>query len=76
MKWCQSARFINAYVNAVNDTVNQKLTGSAENGSTVTIYDNGNFVGSTTADASTGGWSFPIGQLPMAAQPRPMPSAG
>jgi len=71
VKWCQSARFINAYVNAVNDTVNQKLTGSAENGSTVTIYDNGNFVGS-----STGGWSFPIGQLPMAAQPRPMPSAG
>jgi hypothetical protein len=33
-----------------------------ENGSTVTIYDNGTEVG--TADASTGAWSFLTGQLP------------
>ncbi len=54
---------INGYVNAVNDTASQKLTGTAENGSTVKIYDNGNFVTSTTADASTGAWSYTIGAL-------------
>jgi len=52
------------FVNAANDTAAQVLTGTAENSSTVTIYDNGNFVGSTAADPSTGSWSFPIGQLP------------
>jgi large repetitive protein len=51
------------FVNAAHDTANQALTGTAENASTVTIYDNGNFVGTTTADASTGAWSFPIGAL-------------
>jgi probable HAF family extracellular repeat protein len=55
---------VNGYVNAAHDTASQKLTGTADNGSTVTVYDNGNFVGSTTADASTGSWSLPIGQLP------------
>jgi hypothetical protein len=54
---------VNGYVNAAHDTANQALTGTADNGSTVTIYDNSNFVGSTTADASTGAWSLPIGQL-------------
>jgi autotransporter-associated beta strand protein/probable HAF family extracellular repeat protein len=54
---------VNGYVNAAHDTAAQALTGTAENGSTVTVYDNGNFVGSTTADASTGTWSFPIGHL-------------
>jgi probable HAF family extracellular repeat protein len=54
---------INGYVNAANDTAAQVLTGTADNNSTVTVYDNGNFVGSTTADPSTGAWSFPIGQL-------------
>jgi autotransporter-associated beta strand protein/probable HAF family extracellular repeat protein len=55
---------VNGYVNAANDTANQALTGTADNGTTVKVYDNGNFVGSTTADASTGVWSFTIGQLP------------
>jgi hypothetical protein len=54
---------VNGYVNAAHDTANQALTGSAENGSTVTIYDNGTQVGTATADAVTGAWSFPIGQL-------------
>jgi probable HAF family extracellular repeat protein len=54
---------VNGYVNAVHDTAAQALTGTAENGSTVTIYDNGTEVGTTTADASTGVWSFPISVL-------------
>jgi len=55
---------VNGYVNAANDTATQTLTGSAENGSTVTVYDNGTQVGTATADPSTGAWSVPIGQLP------------
>ena len=55
---------INGYLNAVNDTAAQALTGTAENGSTVTIYDNGTQVGTAAADAVTGAWSFTIGQLP------------
>ncbi len=58
------ASVVNGYVNRVNDTPNQVLTGTAENGSTVTVYDNNIQVGSTTADATTGFWSFPIGVLP------------
>ena len=54
---------INGYVNAAHDTASQALSGSAENGSTVTIYDNGTQVGTATANASTGAWSLPIGQL-------------
>jgi large repetitive protein len=54
---------VNGYVNAAHDTTAQALTGSAEDGSTVTIYDNGTQVGTTTANASTGAWSFPIGKL-------------
>jgi probable HAF family extracellular repeat protein len=54
---------VNGYVNAANDTATQALTGTAENGSTVTVYDNGTPVGTTTANVSTGVWSFPIGQL-------------
>src|SRR6516162_9289832 len=54
---------VNGYVNAANDTATQALTGTTENGSTVTIYDNGAQVGTTTASASTGAWSFGIGTL-------------
>ena len=54
---------VNGYVNAAHDTAAQALTGSAEDGSTVTIYDNSTRIGTTTADASTGSWSLPIGQL-------------
>jgi len=55
---------VNGYVNAANNTSAQLLTGSAEDGTTVTIYDNGTQVGTTAADPSTGAWSFLIGQLP------------
>jgi hypothetical protein len=54
---------INGYINAAHDTAAQTLTGTADNNSTVTIYDNGTLVGTTKADGSTGVWSFPIGQL-------------
>jgi hypothetical protein len=54
---------VNGYVNAANDTATQALTGTTENGSTVTVYDNGTQVGTTTASASTGAWSFGIGTL-------------
>jgi large repetitive protein len=46
-----------------HDTAAQALTGTAEKGSTVTVSDNGTQVGTTTADASTGSWSYTIGQL-------------
>jgi hypothetical protein len=51
-------------VNAANNTSAQLLTGSAEDGTTMTIYDNGTQVGTTTTDPSTGAWSFLVGQLP------------
>src|SRR5258708_8236672 len=55
----------NGYVNAAHDTVAQALTGSAELGSTVTIYDSGNStpIGTATASATTGAWSFTLGTL-------------
>jgi hypothetical protein len=51
------------FVNAAHDTANQVLTGTAENGSTVTLYDYRTQIGTTTADTSTGVWSFLIGTL-------------
>jgi ribosomal protein L6P/L9E len=54
---------VNGYVNAAHDTADQVLTGTAENNSTVTVYDNNVQVGTATADAATGAWSFPIGVL-------------
>jgi hypothetical protein len=57
------ASVVNGYVNAAYDTAHQMLTGTAENGSTVTIYDNNVQVGTPTADATSGYWSFPIGML-------------
>ena len=54
---------VDGYVNAAHDTAAQALTDIAENGSTVTIYDNGTQIGTATADAATGAWSFPIGLL-------------
>ena len=54
---------VNGYVNPAHDTAVQALTGTAEDGSTVTISDNGTQVSTTTANASTGAWSFTIGTL-------------
>jgi hypothetical protein len=49
------ASISNGYVNAANDTAAQKLTGSAEAGSTVTVYDGTTQLGTTTA-GSDGSW--------------------
>jgi ABC-type iron transport system FetAB ATPase subunit len=57
------ASVVNGYVNAAHDTADQMLTGTAEKGSTVTVYDDNVQVGSTTADATSGYWSLPIGTL-------------
>src|ERR1019366_5405056 len=54
---------VNGTVNAAHDTAAQALTGSAENGSTVTIYDNSAQIGTATANATTGAWSFTLGTL-------------
>ncbi|MCK1711255.1 MULTISPECIES: FG-GAP-like repeat-containing protein [unclassified Bradyrhizobium] len=57
------ASVANGYVNATDDTATQSLTGTAEAGSTVTVYDNGTAVGTTPAHASTGDWTFTLGTL-------------
>ena len=56
------------YVNAAADTAGQSLTGTAEDGALVAIYDNGVKLGTTTADAATGAWSFNLGVLANGAQ--------
>jgi uncharacterized repeat protein (TIGR03803 family) len=57
------ASIVNGYVNKANDTAGQSLTGHAEAGSVVTVYDNGTKIGATTANASTGAWSFNLNVL-------------
>ena len=52
----------NGYVNAANDTAAQTLTGNAEAGSTVTVYDGSTALGTANA-ASDGTWSFTLGTL-------------
>ena len=52
----------NGYVNAAHDTAGQTITGAAEAGASVTIYDNGTQVGTATADGS-GAWSYQVGAL-------------
>ncbi|RMU59074.1 hypothetical protein ALP29_200134 [Pseudomonas syringae pv. avii] len=42
----------------ITDDANPTFTGMAEAGSVVMIYDNGNLIGSTMADPTTGAWSF------------------
>jgi uncharacterized repeat protein (TIGR03803 family) len=51
------------YVNQAGDTAAQVLTGTAEGGALVTVYDNGSALGTATADATTGAWSFQLGVL-------------
>jgi uncharacterized repeat protein (TIGR03803 family) len=50
------------WVNAAHDTAAQALTGSAEAGATVAVYDNGTQVATVTADG-TGAWSYQVGAL-------------
>lgn len=56
------AGIVNGYVNALHDTADQLLTGSAESGSEVTIYDGATRVGTVTADQS-GLWTYTLGVL-------------
>ena len=53
---------VNGYVNAANDTAKQVVTGTAQAGAAVTVYDNSHALGSTAAGAN-GAWSFPLGVL-------------
>jgi hypothetical protein len=55
---------INGEVHPANDTSAQTLSGTAEDGSTVTVYNDSIEVGTTAADATTGAWSYQIGALP------------
>jgi uncharacterized repeat protein (TIGR03803 family) len=57
------AAISNGYVNKAHDTAGQSLTGNAEAGALVTVYDNGAKIGTTTANASTGAWTFALGPL-------------
>jgi hypothetical protein len=56
------AAIVNGYVNAAQDTTTQQLTGSAEAGSTVSVYDGTSNLGTVTA-ASNGSWSYTLGHL-------------
>jgi hypothetical protein len=62
------AAISNGYVNKAHDTAGQSLTGQAEGGALVTVYDNGVKLGTATANASTGAWSFNLGVLGDGAQ--------
>jgi Bacterial Ig-like domain len=54
---------VNGYVNGASDTAHQVVTGTAQAGAAVTVYDNSLAVGSTAADVN-GAWSFVLGVLP------------
>ncbi|WP_234685881.1 Ig-like domain-containing protein [Bradyrhizobium monzae] len=53
---------VNGYVNAAHNTSLQTVTGTAEAGTTVMVYDNSVALGSTAAD-SHGTWSLVLGAL-------------
>jgi len=50
-------------VDQAHDTSSQTLTGYAEAGATVTIDDKGTLLDTTTADPTTGYWSYVLGVL-------------
>jgi hypothetical protein len=56
------AAIVGGYVNKAADTASQALTGNAQAGATVTVYDGATKLGSTVA-ASTGHWSYTLGHL-------------
>src|ERR1700741_4382875 len=56
------AAILNGYVNNARDTASQALTGVADAGVTVTVYDGATQLGTTTAD-SNGAWSYTLGRL-------------
>jgi hypothetical protein len=53
---------VNGWVNGAHDTASQALTGTAEAGSTVIVYDGTTQLGTTTA-AANGTWSYTLGTL-------------
>lgn len=57
------ASISNGFVNAAHDTAGQSLTGTAEAGALVTVYDAGVKLGTAAADASTGAWTCDLGVL-------------
>ncbi len=57
------AAIVNGYVGTGHDTASQTVTGKAPAGSTVTVYANGTLLGTATANATTGLWSYKIGHL-------------
>lgn len=58
------ANIANGYINASGYTGHQLLSGVAYGGTLLSIYDNGNLIGTTTLDGSTGyHWSFDLGAL-------------
>jgi len=56
------AAILNGYVNNVRDTASQALTGVADAGVTVLVYDGTTQLGTTIAD-SNGAWSYTLGRL-------------
>jgi VCBS repeat-containing protein len=56
------AAIANGYVNLAHNTAAQALTGTAEAGSKIIVYDNGVKLGETTA-ATNGTWSYTLGVL-------------
>ncbi|MDB5448730.1 MAG: endo,3,4-beta-glycanase, C-terminal secretion signal protein [Phenylobacterium sp.] len=53
---------VGGYVNAARDVATQVLSGTAEAGSTVTVYDGAAKLGSASA-SSAGAWSYVLGRL-------------
>jgi len=53
----------NGFINATANTAAQALTGAAEAGSTITLYDGTTVIGTTVADATTGRWTYALGTL-------------
>jgi hypothetical protein len=53
---------LNGYVNNVRDTASQALTGVADAGVTITVYDGATLLGTATADGG-GAWSYTLGRL-------------
>jgi hypothetical protein len=56
------AAILNGYVNNARDTASQALTGAADAGASVAIYDGATLLGTTTADGG-GAWSYTLGRL-------------
>jgi hypothetical protein len=59
---------VNGYVNASNDdATHDVLTGTAEKGSIVTVYDNGSLLGTVTADQNNGAFKYSLARISHAA---------